>query len=363
MTKIRDIFNKSLKNYADTRELDYKKAVYDSLGKEIDVADLDDLFEQATEALEEMTRVGTYIVEIPNYEELITDPRFLKINSVDEMIEYLTQYIKGWDSIRGKDSEIVGWKDMYNGEKWCLECFKDVDNTWNDDYVAEYFVEIEVPFEPFVCVQCGKTISMRNGQIIKDSKKSYGNSIKKRGKDYRKNPGLANLPDVYPWGYDSIRKKSKDIVYSLSERRELINNLKKEYINKTNRPTHFQNQPTEEFKKWLENLGWGRLVRNGSFDSIKKKGKDNYALNSIKIYINHLIDEIISSSNIDRNNLSYRIETTRNGVLFSYDGVLYDYFSWNGQQIGNYRYQLDNYVKKFGYDIEDQDANSVFIYK
>ena len=64
-----------------------------------------------------------------------------------------------------------------------------------------------------------------------------------------------------------------------------------------------------------------------------------------------------------RNNLSYRIETTRNGVLFSYDGVLYDYFSWNGQQIGNYRYQLDNYVKKFGYDIEDQDANSVFIYK
>ena len=75
MTKIRDIFNKSLKNYADTRELDYKKAVYDSLGKEIDVADLDDLFEQATEALEEMTRVGTYIVEIPNYEELSPRPR------------------------------------------------------------------------------------------------------------------------------------------------------------------------------------------------------------------------------------------------------------------------------------------------
>lgn len=56
-------------------------------------------------------------------------------------------------------------------------------------------------------------------------------------------------------------------------------------------------------------------------------------------------------------------EDTRKEVLVSFDGELYDWFSWNGYADNpKYRELIMDKAEKLGYEFEDQDACSFLLY-
>ena len=110
MKKLQKIFDKSRKNYADTRELDYKKAVYDSLNEKDDLQHLKILFYDATHQLNKSFNANNPhgdSLNFKRFEGYLNDPVFLTIITIDEMMGYLANlpgvYPTWYDSIKGKD--------------------------------------------------------------------------------------------------------------------------------------------------------------------------------------------------------------------------------------------------------------------